>query len=577
MTNPPTGARTLAWARPLTRPAAAALVLLGVAGVVAGTGFLAWSRFDPAGGHFPAPGLRAAILALAVLPAVPAVLWAGRWRQVAALAAVAVAAFGVLQVTTITATQGYGLGGPLTVLGGVVLAAGWLLGGPPVRRAHLAGVQRVPGLIVLVGTVVLVGFAGWGGQQWFTDGRFVDATTAGATSSGMTPAPQALDHQRWQRIIAADQLVGVAGNVVLVRDDDGVRALDPATGRERWHYLRSDLSTANATVSADGKTVVLFYAQGRGVLAVALDTATGEHQWTSQLDSEPGRPWNVGTLVAAGDRVGAAALGEPHGVGLVDLDSGDAGPEFPSFTAEQKCTATAVAAAGDTLAVATRCDGVEQVRALAAGSGHALWTWQPPYPPGTTAADPMTLASTGSGLLVEYGDRTRTTEDGVPVAVAVPRTAVLLDAKSGQAGPGYRVTGSLQLAQDTTAVYLDGTALGVDLGSGSAHWSTPLTAVAGYHPVATAVAGGVGYLALRGPNNDGRMNGDGGALGVVALNLDSGQLLASRIIPADTATCRAGTDGRTLCGPRPVRLAVGAGTVVLAEQRGDDLALTSLD
>src|SRR4051812_25888570 len=131
MANPPAQQGTLAWARPLTRVAAGALVLLGVVGVVAGL-LLPWSRFDPAGAHRPPTGLLLACallgpglsgLALA-LDAAGARL-APVARRVAALGALAVAAFAVLQLVTIRAIQGYGVGGPLAVLGAVALAGGW--------------------------------------------------------------------------------------------------------------------------------------------------------------------------------------------------------------------------------------------------------------------------------------------------------------------------------------------------------------------------------------------------------------------------------------------------------------------
>ncbi len=545
MTNPPTGLRTLAWARPLTRVAATALVLLGLAAIIGGE-LLGWSRFDPAGGHFPPVGVRVGMGVLSVALAAVALVWGGRWRQVAALGAVAVLAFGILQLITITPHQGYGLGGPLTILGAVALAGGWLLGGPPVRPAERTDIQLVPGLIVLLGTALLVGFAGWGAQHWFTEGRFVDSDTSGAPGSTVAAAPDALDHQRWQRVLDGDQLVGLASGVLVIRDDAGVRGLDPATGKERWHYQRSDLSSANAVTTADGKTIVLFYVQGRGVLAVALNAGTGAQRWTRQLNATKTTPWNVGTLVAAGSQagnkqaggqqIGAVELGGGHGVRFTGVDGAGAAPEFPAFPAGQACTVSAVAAAGDTVAVAGRCAGTEAVAAVSARTGKTLWTWQPPYPSGFTSADPLLLTGTGTGLLVEYGERAQATTDGVPVAVAVPRSAVLLDPASGKPGPAYRLGGTLLLAQGSTAIYLDGAAVGVDLSTGSPRWSTPLTVVAGYHPVSAGVAGGTGYLVLRGPNNDGRMNGDGGAIGVVALNLDSGQQVASRILVADPTT-----------------------------------------
>jgi len=185
MTNPPARLPTLAWARSLGRVAAAALLLLGVAGVVVGE-LLGWSRFDPDSAHYPPVALRVAVLVLGPALTVAALALPPRWLgRVATLGGLAVAAFGVLQVITITPQQGYGAGGPLTVLGGLALAAGWLLGAPPVRPAQFAEYQLVPALVTFVGTAVLVGFAGWGAQGWFTEGRFVDSTSARALWSAV--------------------------------------------------------------------------------------------------------------------------------------------------------------------------------------------------------------------------------------------------------------------------------------------------------------------------------------------------------------------------------------------------------
>jgi outer membrane protein assembly factor BamB len=579
MTNPPSRLATLTWARPLARVAAGALVLLGLAGVAGGYLF-GWSRFDPAGGHHPPVALRVAIAVLGPGLTVLAGWLPARWLgRVAVLGALAAAAFGVLQLITITPQQGYGPGGPLTILGALALAAGWLLGGPPVRAADRATLQLVPALVTFLGTALLAGFAGWGAQHWYTEGRFVDASTGLASTAGAAAGPEGLAHQRWQRTLDAEQLVGLVGRRLVVRDEHGVRALDPATGRERWHYRRSDLATVNAVATADGRSVVVFYGQGRGVLAVALAAATGERRWTEQFNATAGAPWSVGALYPSGHTVGAVEIGGGHGVRLLDVSSPDGhGPEFPKLPAESACTVGAVAVSGDTLAVATRCSDGERVSAVAVRTGRQLWTWQAPYPQGFTSADPMELTGTGKGVLVEYGERGRPTDDGSPVAVAVPRSAVLLDPGSGAPGSAYRVAGSLLVAADGLGVYLDGAAVGIDLTTGSTTWTTPLPAVAGYHPVATAVLGmAAGYLLFRGPTDDGRMNGDGGPLGVVALNLGTGQVTATRILPADPATCRTGTDGRTLCGKRPAMLAIGEAALFVAEQRDGTLALTGLD
>jgi outer membrane protein assembly factor BamB len=576
MSNPSSQLRTLDWARPLIRVAAAALVLIGLAGVVAGY-LLPWSRFDPAGGNYPPVALRGAIAVLGPGLSVLAVVLRAVWvRRVAALGALAVAAFGVLQLITISRTQGYGPGGPLTILGALALAGGWLAGGPPVRATDRAGIQRVPGIIVLIGGAVLVGSLGWSGQHWFTEGRFVDATTAPARSGGPTGAPEGLAQQRWQRTLAADQLVGLVGRVLVVRDGHGVRALDAATGRERWHYLRSDLATANAAPAGDGRSVLLFYAQGRGVLAVSLEAATGHRRWVAQLDAPASDGWGVGTLVPAGPGVAAVELGGAHPARLVSATSAGSGSRAPKLPSGQPCTVSAVAAAAGTLAVALRCGADDSVVGVSAADGRQRWVWHPPYPDGYSSAEPLELTGAGTGVLVAYGESTRTSADGDPVAVALPRTGQLLDPATGQEGPAYRVTGRLLAAGAGTAVYLDGAAVGVELATGKVHWSTPLTVVAGFHPAAAAIAGGVAWLAFRGTPDSGRVNGDGGPLAVVALNLTTGQVTASRVLPADLSTCRPGTDGRTLCGQRPATVVAGAGVLVLAEQRDSQLALTAL-
>ncbi len=630
MANPPAQQGTLAWARPLTRVAAGALVLLGVAGVVAGF-VLPWSRFDPAGGHWPPVGLRAAcavlgpglsLLAAAVSaarrqpaapvgpagqpaapvgpagqpaapvgpagqpaapvgpagqPAAPvgrvAVRLAPAARRVAALGALAVAAFAVLQLVTIRPVQGYGAGGPLTVLGALALAAGWLAGGPPLRPADRAGIARVPGWIVLAGTALLVGNAAWAGQLWFTQERFVDADPAAAVAPSPLRGPESLAQRRWQRTVSADQLVGLVGGALVIRDSHGVRGLDPASGRERWHYLRSDLRPVNAAGTADGRSVLLFYAQGRGVLAVSLDAGTGRQHWARQLNAPAADPWSAGTLAALPDGVAAVELDAGHPARLVDAGSPGAGRRAPRLP--DGCTVTGLAGAGDVLAVGLRCAGSDAVVGVAARDGAQRWRWQPPYPAGYTATEPLALTGAGTGVLVEYGERPQATGDG-PVVADVPRSGSLLDPATGTAGPEFRVPGTLLVAGASTAVYLDGAAVGVDLASGKVHWSTSLRPMAGFHPVAGRVTGGTAYLAWRAAPDDGRVNGDGGPLGVVALNLGTGQLTASTVLPADLSSCRPGSDGRTLCGQRPVTLAVGSGVLVLAEQRDTQLALTAV-
>ncbi len=214
---------------------------------------------------------------------------------------------------------------------------------------------------------------------------------------------------------------------------------------------------------------------------------------------------------------------------------------------------------------------------MSASTGKQLWTWRPSYPAGFTGGDPLGLTGTGAGLLVEYGERTRSTGDGVPVAAAVPRTAVLVDPAKGTEGASFRVSGALLTAGSGVAVYLDGSAVGLELSSGRQVFTTSLATVAGFHPVTATTLAGSGYLLLRGPTSSGRVNGDGGPLAVLSLNLGTGQVTGTAALQPDLESCRPATDGRTLCGLRPAALAVGAGAVFVAELRDDELALTALD
>ncbi|WP_309232892.1 PQQ-binding-like beta-propeller repeat protein [Blastococcus sp. TML/C7B] len=62
-----------------------------------------------------------------------------------------------------------------------------------------------------------------------------------------------------------------------------MRALDPLTGEEAWHYTRDNARLCGLTVT-DGVAVAVFRTEQRCDEAVGLDAGTGVRSWTRNLD-----------------------------------------------------------------------------------------------------------------------------------------------------------------------------------------------------------------------------------------------------------------------------------------------------
>lgn len=69
---------------------------------------------------------------------------------------------------------------------------------------------------------------------------------------------------------------------VVVGSPHGVRALDPATGEEAWHYTRANARLCGLTAT-DGVAVAVFRTEDRCDEAVALDAGTGVRRWTRSV------------------------------------------------------------------------------------------------------------------------------------------------------------------------------------------------------------------------------------------------------------------------------------------------------
>ncbi len=173
---------------------------------------------------------------------------------------------------------------------------------------------------------------------------------------------------RWSRTLpraaVAGPAVGTDGSILVAGNDGVLRALDPATGRDRWTFdggssYGSDLSTT-AAVLADG--TVLWPGPGPALFAL---TAQGELLWQEQFDAFVLSPALVG-----GDRVYVADMGGglaaydvgPGGqhrrawrlsLGGTSYSSPAVGPDGTVYAASDR-TAVAVADHGDTASVRWR-------------------------------------------------------------------------------------------------------------------------------------------------------------------------------------------------------------------------------
>ena len=164
----------------------------------------------------------------------------------------------------------------------------------------------------------------------------------------------------------------VEGGRVLVGSTHGVRALDPVTGEEVWHYTRSNARMCGLTAT-DGVAVAVFATADRCDEAVGLKAGTGVRAWTrSTRFSGDATLTSTDRIVLASDPTGIVTL-DPTGDNIRWRYAAPAGCRFVS---------AAVGSSG--VAVLRRCAGasVAQVRLFDGFSGDAHWSRDIPVPDG---------------------------------------------------------------------------------------------------------------------------------------------------------------------------------------------------
>jgi outer membrane protein assembly factor BamB len=151
---------------------------------------------------------------------------------------------------------------------------------------------------------------------------------------------------------------------VLLGSEHGVRALDPLTGEEAWHYTRRNARLCDVAVT-DGVAVAVFRTEDRCDEAVALDADTGVRAWTRNVSFR-----------------GDATLDSTDGIvlartssGLVTLDPTNNNIRW-RYEPPEQCRILGAEAGDAGIALLQRCSGAPavQLRLLDGFAGDAHWS-----------------------------------------------------------------------------------------------------------------------------------------------------------------------------------------------------------
>ncbi|GAA2391096.1 hypothetical protein [Dactylosporangium salmoneum] len=486
----------------LARAAGFVVIGLGLVATIAGLA-LPWTLADGrhpdlvtiAGIAFLGPLLSALCLAYARTEPRRARLIAA----VAAVAGVAAAVIATALARLVEPSAGIGLGGPVTVAGSVTLTLGWVV-------LAVTGAGRLPGpdwrpWSAVGGLAVVLLLAGAVGVDWAREGRFVNATTAGAA-----PPAQA---QAWPLPFAGVELVAVHGDLAILRAGDGIRAVWLGSGTPAWQYLRTDLASQAAGLVDDA--VVVAFGTDDGVLVTALDAGTGAARFSQRYKSGKMATVHAAgrTAVLSGSGVGAGEL-----LGI-DARTGEQRWRWAPVRNGAACDVTDLAGTAETLAVALRCraQGVDDVAVgLAAATGSERWSWHAVQRGGTE----LRVYSAGAGFVTLTG--------------ATPQRVTYMDATTGTVGARHDAAGTLAVPAGPSLIYADqGGAqahlTAVDPRTGATTWNKDLAGLSGYQPVAGTEADGHAYVLWRAPS---------GALRLLTVSTSDGTTTEERAVACTT-------------------------------------------
>jgi outer membrane protein assembly factor BamB len=306
-------------------------------------------------------------------------------------------------------------------------------------------------LVWVAATVVLLLVATllWRGS----DAAATESTTA-APADVPSGTPAGAGSEAWSADGELPAGTVVQGGRVLVGSAHGVRALDPVTGEEAWHYTRSNARVCGLTAT-DGLAVAVFATEDRCDEAVALNAGTGVRAWTRSV------LFAGDVTLSSTDRVVLAA----NPTGIVTLDpTGDNIRWREAAPAGCRFVDAAVGTAG--VAVLQRCTGatIAQVRLFDGFSGEVHWSREIPL---TGGAEPRLL---GAGplptVLVDGEVQALAAADG-SVLASLPATG---DVQVGAAGAVtlVRIAGRLVALGNAGAALWETPALGLPAAPGVA-------------------------------------------------------------------------------------------------------------
>jgi outer membrane protein assembly factor BamB len=278
-----------------------------------------------------------------------------------------------------------------------------------------------------------------------SDAAATESTTA-APADVPSGTPAGAVSQAWSADGALPPGTVVGGGRVLIGSEHGVRALDPVTGSEAWHYMRSNARMCGLTVT-DGVAVAVFATADRCDEAVALNAGTGVRAWTRSL-----RLRGDATLTST-DRIVLAS--SPTGVVTVD-PTGDT--LRWRYAAPTGCRLLGSAAGSSGIAVLQRCATapIAQLRLLDGFTGEPRWSHDVPL----TAGVETRLLGAGPlpTLLVDGEVQAFSSSDGTVLA--------RLPVAEGSAEVQVGAAGTLTLAR------VDGQLTALDE-SGAVLWGVP--------------------------------------------------------------------------------------------------------
>jgi outer membrane protein assembly factor BamB len=320
---------------------------------------------------------------------------------------------------------------------------------PPSPRTLGAGGRwpARPPLRVIVWTAATVALLVVAALLWRgSDAAATESTTA-APADVPEGAPAGAVSEAWST--AGELLPGtvVQGGRVLVGSEHGVRALDPVTGEEAWHYTRSNARMCGLAVT-DGVAVAVFATADRCDEAVALRAGTGVRAWTRSVS------FRGDAVLDSTDRIVLAS----SPTGIVTLDPNGSNIRW-RYAVPGGCHLVGAEAGSTGVAVLERCNGATgvQLRLFDGFDGSEHWSRDLP----AAEEDDVRLLGADGLVAVLAGDE---------VQVLAPRDATLLTRLPVPGGTDRIEEGA---AGGVVVVRVGGKLTALDSTSGAVLWTTP--------------------------------------------------------------------------------------------------------